>query len=310
MVAAEKQTQPTETYHKSYNIFTREGRRNAVVWGLNKKLLLPHEIEADPDAIERARQLRSEGYGIIVPYTHPDMRSPIDAVKAIISLGDKFDDAMYVGPLAWHQQHYPHLKALSKITGIPLLPIVTSNTRERGKDYEVFSITEKMLREGKKLIGKDVPEPKQVGIRHGLFEYLNQGAKVLNEGGIVFIAPQGGRKNELGEPLTAVEMLVRQTKKYHRNNTDATESDPLRVAIWPVSVTPRDVLEYSDKTAGMNWRVVEEVVFGDIKTLDEIEEEITTYDTSKQVIADTVVFEEFRKIAPIPYLNDAESVAA
>lgn len=283
----------------SFNITTREGRRNIVVSGLQLKSVFPHEVYADPRSIEKAHELIESGYGIIVPYTHPDMRSPIDGVNSLIELGGKFTDAEYVGPLAWHQQHYPHLKALSKITDIPLLPIVTSNTRERGKDIEVFSMKEKLKRKGQKMLKKDVPEPKQVSFRQGLFEYLQEGAEVLLEGGVVFIAPQGGRKNSLGEPLGATQMLVDKTKKVHqKSNVD----DELKIAIWPVSVAPKGITEFSDDTAGMNRGMIAEITFGNPRTLSDIETEIASRDeiNGKKAI-DTVVFEELTKIIPPTY---------
>lgn len=299
-------SQQTDGYKTSYNPFTVQGRRNIISRELSRSYALPHEVHAEPEDVETVREALRHGTPVIEPYTHPDMRSPIDLVKATIMLGDQFDDADYVGPLAWHQQGHPHLRVLSFMTDIPLVPIVTRNTTERGKDVEIFSLKKKVQRKGQKILRKDVPEPGKIGPRHGFSEYVQQGAKTLEQGGIVFIAPQAGRNSELGAPLGAVEMFIDRVQNLHKKNPSEFEDIPENTIIWPVGVAPKNIEQFGDDTAGINRGLIAEIRFGTPRTLKEYQSEVATrrINEGRKVRIDDIIFEEFRDLVPSAYIND------
>lgn len=244
---------------------------------LNSKYLFPTEVQPDEGAVDRAHELLDEGYSFIVAYNHSNKREPLDCMTTLVGLGGKFVDAEYLTPLAWHQQKID-VHALSHVTGIPLMPIVTSDTIEQGANRLTPPLRERI---SATIFRRELPEEKILPERFGLPEYLDEGGNVLTRGGIVFVAPQGGRRDELGQPKgRAVELLIRNAK---RKGMD-------KIAVWPMGISLQDKVVYDDQSNGLNRTKVADVKFGIPLTIEELQNQTHHHNES---YADNLTLDQF-----------------
>lgn len=263
--------------------------RQLLLKGLNSRLVFPTEVISHNNAIEEARALRHDGYGIIVNYNHYSYRDPIDVMSTLLSLGEGFSDAQYLSPLAMHQTG-PHLSLMSSLTDIPLSVIVTNDTVTKGKNI----IEPTYLDKAKAIFdrSRDI-QPQVVAENHGLREYIDQGAQVLADGGIVFVAPQGGRRNQLGEPAgRANDFLI----------TSAKRKGAEKIAIWIMGMTLDGQSTYDSRTAKYNVGKKAKIEFGIPVTIDEIRN-LARENTpdGERISIDQQVFREFRQLLPVSY---------
>lgn len=227
---------------------------------LKSDKIFPTELTPYNDAIEEAHALQEQGYSFIVPYNHYSYREPIDVMSTLLSLGKGFETAPYLSPLALHQRK-PYIPVLSYLTDIPVTDIVTKDTVERKKNFEKQSLSQKSVNLLKKVSHQDVIKPKSLRLNHGLLDYIDQGSDVLAQQGIVFIAPQGGRRNSLGEPAgRAIEMLINSAKK----------KGVEKLAIWPMGILLQNTTTFDESTAKFNFGKTVDIKFGVPLTNDEL----------------------------------------
>ncbi len=193
--------------------------------------IFPSEVTLYNDAFEEARQMRKDGFSFIIPYSHSEMRDPVDAVRTAIDFGEFFDDAEYLGPVAYHQDT-SYMKFLASRVAMDAKPIVTPHTIAKGKNFEPVPLKTK-VREIFSHTNHQQEAAKELRLGHGLLEYNRTAAETLLHGGFVFIAPQGQRKEELGEPVgRPIEMITREAKR--------AGMDMEKIAIWTMGIMAED----------------------------------------------------------------------
>jgi len=209
-------------------------------WASRFQAVLPIEIQLTPGALDRAQDMRAEGYPIIFPYAHSRMRDPIDAIGASIRMGRGFDNPRFSGPVAYHQWQKPYIRTFAKLSRMDASPIVTASTIEKGKNVENVPISDQIKHVAREGLGHipgvttyERPEPRRIPLRKGLNESLTSDTRTLKEMGIVFTAPQGERLPELGESSgPVIGALVR------RAELDGVDMD--KVGIWPMGIMIMD----------------------------------------------------------------------
>lgn len=296
---SEQDTEPIDI-----EAFLRKSERNAFPYTrkdqetVKKRLSLVHTLQRtafpvetapfEDDAVEIAREMRQDGFSFIVPYSHADRRGPVDVMTTLLSFGEGFEDAEYVGPLALHQKK-SYIDYLSRQADIPLMPIVTKATLEYfEKKKEHPSLLQKAARI---FPAPSTQEQPTLRSNQGLREYMEEAGRVLAEDkGIVFVAPQGGRRPTLGEPAgRAVEMLIREAE---RKGTE-------KIAVWPLGV----LLKSGDTSSGLNPFRKVSVSFNAPLEVTELRERANE---NGQTL-DKQVFTEFAKVLPEAYVNPRQN---
>ena len=266
--------------------------RKSIVKKLQRRFLFPIEkVPHSIDCIEEAKQMRQEGYAFIVPYSHADRRGPVDVMTTLISLGEGFEDAEYMGPIAVHQQK-SYIDYLSTKTAIPLAPIVTEETVKRAENKKSGTIFSRTTHR------KSITEPEQLRAGQGLLEYAERAGRILaHDKGIVFVAPQGGRRPQLDSPAgRAVEMLIRSAE---REGAD-------RIAIWPMGILQK---KNKNLKSGINIGRMINVEFEEPITVTELRRraEENSKLRGEKFTLDQQVFEELAKVLPPSYVNRKEA---
>ncbi len=209
-------------------------------WANRFQAVLPIEIQLAPGAINRAQDMRANGYPIIFPYAHSRMRDPIDAIGASIRMGRGFDNPRFSGPVAYHQWQKPYIRTFARLAEMDATPIVTASTIEKGKNIENVPISDQIKYAARERLGHipgvsafERPEPSRIPLRKGLNESLTSDTKTLKQMGIVFTAPQGERLPELGESSgPVIGALVRRAER------DGVDMD--KVGVWPMGIMIMD----------------------------------------------------------------------
>lgn len=298
---SEQDTQPLDLseFQTTHYPYTRVDEnivraRRRFVKGLGLPILFPSEQTSNPQNIEIAREMRRNGVPMIIAYTHPDRRSSLDAIRSVVALGEGFEDAVILSPIAVHQdKRYIH--AITDRTGIELMPIVTTDTIDHfNKKHEK---QHSLLQKAGDIFKKGETEEQLPQLRQGVPAYTDRGGEVIaNELGLVLGAFQGGRRNSLDKPAgRGVELLVRSAR---RKGAD-------RLAIWPMSILPKGVTEFNEKTSGLRVARRELVEFGTPRYVEDLEAEAA----ANGINLDEQVFVEQAMILP-PYYTQGSPYAS
>jgi hypothetical protein len=271
--------------------------------------ILPSEVTLHNDALEEARQMRADGFSFIIPYAHSKMRDPVDAIRTIIDFGEFFDDAEYSGPVAYHQDTF-YMKHLASRVAMDAKPIVTAHTIAKGKNFEPVPLTTKarevFSRATHHFSGSPLQElnpPKALRLGHGQLEYNKTAAETLLHQGFVFIAPQGQRKEELGEPVgRPIEMIIREAKR--------TGMDMNKIAIWTMGIMALDKDSGNHSTNhGFLANIGKEVAveLGVPITLAELQSiaKERSLDAGREINIDEQIFEELAGLLPLSYSTES-----
>jgi hypothetical protein len=160
----------------------------AVGWRLciESALRLPmnYDVIDDVGAILQAKEVLSQGKGLVIGFPHFSKRDGLIYGNYALHVAQR-QRVPLVLPMALHQydDFKPALRTLSRLCDGLVCPIVIDDTVKREK-Y------------------KDLP------IGQGMKEYLISASKAIQEGGIVALSLQGGRKASLGEPVPALSTLL------------------------------------------------------------------------------------------------------
>ncbi len=153
------------------------------------RLILPYRMISDSRSLERAAALLSEGYGLVVLMNHFSTRDA-PQVLSFLARDRVIRQYPFLAPVAYHQYHQYGLlvRVLASWFAIRLAPIVTARSvRKLGDQHKRGS---------------------------GLTDYLDQASEHLGQGGLLLLAPQGGRQSRLDRPRgRPLGKLLSQTDK-------------------------------------------------------------------------------------------------
>lgn len=250
---------------------------------LSSRFLFPSEIvQKHEGALEKAEKLLSEGYGLITIFNHWSKRDPAEVIKALTSL---LPHALFVdmhAPVGKHQWKF-YIAAISEFWGVAASPITTPDT-----------LREWRRQKPPRLVNKDEAEKEYQA-------YLQTAAEILELGGILFVAPQAGRKSRMtafpGDPIGSIVYFTR-------------EQGFEKIAFLPIGIGEKGRTDYS--ASGFNFGHTYTLSIGECMALSEIEEELTQRNQSinqqrsqqpnlRLITVDNVIYEQLNTVVPDAY---------
>lgn len=224
--------------------------------------------------LSRPQELAEQGYGNLFLFSHFSS-SDIPIAFATVFENPQLRQREVLIPAALHQ-YYSWYKPVGRLTGIEVCPIVTDDTEQYVKEHPLkeAKFKEALTREG---------------FATYLTTYINRALDILDNGGIVIMFPQGGRRPSLDSITPAVQMLITRS---NRAKID-------RFAITFIGLGIKGEQDYQRKDIkGYNlFKTYEERVG---RTLTKGELKATTEEFGKSI--DDIVGEELRAIVPTSYL--------
>ena len=221
-------------------------------------------ITGEEDGMKKFEQLLLEGYGGIILLKHFSLRDPFQIIrdtlrrKALIR-------RKALAPMALHQV-YPLLKSVAGMLEIKIDPIATDNT--------VNKFIEK---------GKTPPSPNE-----GLRGFTADAIGMLRQGGILYIAPEGERKDHLEQYSNrTIGTLLAELKRARLSNVAFLFVD--------MRLSGREENYWGEK--GLNLLDTYETRIGRALTLDQVME--MAGEEFGNVDSD-VILPEMRRTAAIP----------
>jgi len=135
-------------------------------------LIFPYHVLDEEGSMVKFEHMLNQGYGFIVIINHFSTR---DSAQVLAHLLDNqaVGPRPILAPVAYHQ-HNSIVQFWSQRMAIELCPIVTARTVEALGDEYIQGA--------------------------GLAEYASLAMDCLRQGGVLLLAPQGGRQSTLGEP--------------------------------------------------------------------------------------------------------------
>ncbi len=169
--------------------------------------------------IYEAGQFLNNDFGLIVPYSHPEKKETMGMFAFPFS-DEVMANRRIIEPVAIHQRQ-GWMDTLAKLHGVEFHYIITDDTLKYDKDHKII---------------RDYSERQAMDTA-----FAKRALEVLAEGGILFIAPQGGRRPNLEVPERAtLGTLVAAIRRKH-----------LEVAVLPMGIGVRGVEDYT-KAKGYN----------------------------------------------------------
>lgn len=140
---------------------------------LTSPLLRSEVITGEEDGMKKFEQLLLEGYGGIILLKHFSLKDPLQIIRDTLRRKTLIRRRVLT-PMALHQV-YPFLKGAAGMLEIKIDPIITDNTVKRFEEK-----------------GKTPPR-----LNEGLRDFTADAIGMLRRGGILYIAPEGERKDHL-----------------------------------------------------------------------------------------------------------------
>ena len=189
-------------------------------------------------SLTKAQELQDQGYGLIAATTHPTLS---DIPRELLALWKEgaFTNSDVTIPIAYYQ--YLQLKwladGLSTATSASAHPIVTPDANAKGVNVE------------------------ELPVGHGNIAFFKAAKQTLANQGVVFVAPNAGRRGELEVPeVKSTEYLLR-----------LAHNAQIPVALLPFGVEVDGATDYDvDLYGGINPRKKYTIYAGDVLTDDEI----------------------------------------
>jgi len=233
-------------------------------------VVFPDYVETIPGSLARSEQLLREGNGLVVVINHFSKRDPVNALSALMRLSPEFKNRRVLAPIA-HHQHTPMRESFTQALGVDLRPIVNHDTVAKGRQGK--------LRRG-----------------HGLRQYLDDGIDLLSQGGILLIAPQGGRRASLQErDEGSMDLMVRRL----------AQQDVANVAFMFVGLGIAGEQDYNqDRVGKYNVGKLYKIVVGPTISLPEISEKTAAADIS----VDELVYQQLGLLVPEAYRGTPEAI--
>jgi len=242
-------------------------RRRGLLAHINNPF--PVEIVDDFHGLTDFENHLLAGKGGIILLNHFSLRDFVEIARFAFKSG-VVANSRFLAPIAYHQ--YVKNRHFARLAGIELAPLVTPDTI----DYFIKHKNDQQLAFARS--------------SRGIFfrRYLEAAKEILGQGGVVAIAPQGGRSQSLGE--TAIGRPVEASLKASGDNG---------VIILPVGIGIRGVTDYSTKKIkGFNFGRTYQLKVGQAVTREEL---IEISGGEKGV--DQKVIELLRKLVPEEYLE-------
>lgn len=241
------------------NLFERAGRKVAVV------VLSPvfrSERTDNDHGIDKAKEVLRQGNGLIIIINHFSLKDPPLAINEVLR-HTEMSNKKVISPVAYHMDKKLY-HWLGKMIGVTLKPIVTKNTVKEGKNN-----------------GRELND--------GMKEYSSGAIRLLKEGGIVILAPQGTRMSHLGQRDNPTVGTLMATAR--RNGLE-------NFAFLFIGFSIEGVDDYSGKKVrGFNPLRKYGINIGACLT----SEEMLTRAGGDFRNVDAVIFEELRKVVPSNY---------
>lgn len=172
--------------------FSREKRRDG--WGKFIPWLFPASFSEGekPKGLIKAEELVKDGYGLVIASRHFSSRDFLMLTAFVRQKSELTQNREIYVPLAFHQ-YTPGAIRLLKYHGVTPRPIVTEDTVAKHKNFD-----------------SDGNERKS---GEGTTNFMRRATIILNEGGVVFLAPSA-KRTLLHEPWEGrpIETFVRLTK--------------------------------------------------------------------------------------------------
>lgn len=220
------------------------GQRRKITAGLASHIF-DYRLHADTKTLQTLYAHLHEGYGVELITPHIDKGDHFRALSSLMLAVPELRRREIVLPAAKHQINSFGLKALAKLTGIHLSPIVTRDTLRKAGHIES-------------------------ALGDGNREYAKLATEVMRTGGGIDLSPQGGRRPDLssweneGKPIRSTDVFLR------RGGVDnvayvilGIERSRFRFIPW---IKEKD---YSKRT-GMNLFRRYNITIGEIITSDEL----------------------------------------
>ncbi len=181
-----------------------------------------------------------EGYGVIVAFTHFSLRNSVDIMEFVAeqpSLGGKKVDSSMARHF-YDLFRFLLINRLANVAGIDLHPVVTKDTLGR-KRY------------------------KKLRLGAGMKKYLEAGREALQNGGVVPIALQTGRRKSLYEekPEKSLSTIMKFTTRH---------TGFKKYAVLFVGLEHPGVEDYSKEIKKINWKETYRLNIGAAFTAEEI----------------------------------------
>lgn len=222
--------------------------------------LLRNLVYDDKDSLYAAQRFLEDGYGLIVVINHFSQRDGLEVIHLLFQ-NSTMRRRPFLAPVAL--QHYGTIaQFFANKLGLQLQPIVTDSTIQ--------------------LLGDGVNRG------DGLVDYLVAAIACLRQGGIVLIAPQGGRQVAIGQPThRPIGSLMAQAKRCGVE----------RLAFMFIGLGMGGETEYTTDIVGdFNFQRVYELRLGETIPA----KRLLTLAGGRRYV-DAWIFEYLRQLVPVPY---------
>ncbi len=174
---------------------------------------LPCHQLGEAQHVSEAETMLEQGYGLIVIMNHFSLRDPLQILSWLFR-NQTAGRRPITGPIAYHMLGTP-IQFMTDRLRIQICPVVTAKTIElEGNTHRPGA---------------------------GIREYLDAALETLCVGGILLLAPQGGRKSRLGKPVgRPLGNIVAHARRRDASN----------FALLCVGLGLPDVVDYSRKKVG------------------------------------------------------------
>lgn len=237
--------------------------------------LLRQETHVMENGIEQAEQFLLNGGSLIVAYTHPGKKETA-GVYAIPFSSKVLAQRRIIEPVAIHQRQ-AWFDFSGKLLGVEFKYIITDDTIDYDWEHQMEHDTI-----------RDYSQ-KEAMQKAALKRILD----VLSEGGILKVAPQGGRRTELRVPERAtLGTLIAEIRRRG-----------IKTAILPIGVGLRGVTDYK-KAKGYNFTKKQDLVVGNLEDVEDIYKKAGSYRNIDRYVVNNM----FANLVSEAYLDIPEGV--
>lgn len=228
-------------------------------------VLFPSNVIEAEDGFSKANALLLQGTGVIITINHFSRRDPLQVLKDIVFPSQIMRPRPFLAPVSYHQKNII-VRAGGVLFSLETRGVVNQSTIDKGKN--------KGHRRG-----------------YGLDDYVRDGIEVLRAGGVMLVAPQAERSEELEEPQRTIEFFMRQAQRKYLDD----------YAFLLVGLGIEGEENYSpENVGGFNPFRRYEVRIGSTYTRENLLQEAQVANMS----VDEFIFSKLAQLVPEEYLGD------
>ena len=237
--------------------------------------LFPTELRQVNNAISRAEFLMQsdEQYGLVVPINHISLSDPARIISSVLLASDVFMSRHVVIPATKYfgdQLERIKIISLCENLGIDVPFVMTESSwkvelekaemrkRKAESAGQLQTFTRRILH-----LDQDFDE-KPVNGGGMAYDYINTAIAALQEGGIVFLSTQGGRRRRVEVPEKNSKRLFQLCRGAENSKTG--DSKKVNIAVMPVTIYYAD----SDIDDRYNFFDRSVIVVGEVEKYDDI----------------------------------------